>query len=93
MSGYPNPDYGPLDGYPSTVGESCDNPKPAWFWEGGTFCTDVNINRNLIVYGITTTDRLIVNGVEYTQHVFLNNADGKYYNVLASGPVARPFIR
>ena len=49
MSGYPNPNYAPMPTYPSSVGESCDNPKPYWFWKGGTFCGDATRNEAFLV--------------------------------------------
>ena len=70
MSGYPNPNYGPMPEYPSNVGESCENPKPYRFYDGATFCTDVNITSNLNVSGITTTSGLVVNGIEFVPVLF-----------------------
>ena len=59
MSGYPDPDYGPLPDYPSNIGDSCATPKPRWFYDGATFCNDIDVGR------ITTTSRLVVDGVEF----------------------------
>ena len=70
MSGYPNPNYGPMPEYPSNVGESCENPKPYRFYDGATFCTDVNIGGVLSVSGVTDTSRLIVNGTEFVPVLF-----------------------
>jgi hypothetical protein len=70
MSGYPDPNYGPLPDYPSDVGTSCQNPKPGWFWAGGTFCGDVTLNSNLSVAGLTTTSRLVVGGTEFVPTLF-----------------------
>jgi hypothetical protein len=70
MSNYPNPDYGPLPDYPSNIGESCATPKPRWFYDGATFCNDVTINSDLAVGGLTSTSRLIVDGVEFAPAKF-----------------------
>lgn len=65
MSGYPDPNYGPLEEYPSNIGESCATPKPFWFYDGASFCNDVTINTDLSVMGTTSTRRLIVSGTEF----------------------------
>ena len=70
MSGYPNPNYGPLPEYPSNIGESCESPKPRRFYDGAVFCSDVVINSNLTVGGSTSTSRLIVGGVEFAPVLF-----------------------
>jgi hypothetical protein len=85
MSGYPDPDYAPPDTYPSNMGESCENPKPAWFWRGGTFCTDVTIQGSLDTGTLqVVTEPITVGGTSYSRTLFLNPADGLYYYVLAS---------
>jgi hypothetical protein len=70
VSGYPDPNYGPLPEYNSNIGESCATPKPRWFYDGATFCNDVTINSDLSVEGTTTTDRLVVNGTEFRPTLF-----------------------
>jgi hypothetical protein len=70
MSGYPDPNYGPLPEYPSSIGESCATPKPYWFYDGATFCNDVTIKSDLTVGGLTKTSRLIVNGTEFVPTLF-----------------------
>jgi len=70
VSGYPDPNYGPMPEYPSDLGTSCQKPKPGWFWDGGTFCNNVTINSNLTVAGTTTTSRLVVNGTEFVPTLF-----------------------
>lgn len=54
MSGYPDPNYAPAPEYPSDAGLSCATPKPRWFYDGATFCDDVNIDGNLTVSGLLT---------------------------------------
>ena len=62
---YPDANYpGPPDYGPGT-GESCANPKPYWFYNGGQFCNDVSFVTNITVFGLTTTGRLIVDGQEF----------------------------
>ena len=88
MSSYPDANYAPMPTYPSTVGESCSNPCPYTFYDGGTFCSDVTINTNLSVAGSVAAGSLIVGGVNFEKTLFLNTFDGLYYYVLASeGPV------
>ena len=70
MSGYPDPNYGPLPEYPSNIGDSCDTPKPYRFYDGATFCNDVTINSDLTVGGLTKTSRLTVNGTEFIPTLF-----------------------
>lgn len=65
MNDYPDPNYGPLPGYPSNIGDSCATPKPRWFYDGAVFCNDVTINSDLSVSGITQTSRLVVRGTEF----------------------------
>lgn len=65
MSGYPDPNYGPLGEYPSNIGESCTTPKPFWFYNGAAFCNDVTINSDLSVKGLTSTGQLVVAGTEF----------------------------
>jgi hypothetical protein len=65
MSGYPDANYAPPDTYPSDIGTSCSRPKPRWFYDGATFCSDVNINTSLTVAGLTTTAELIVAGIQF----------------------------
>jgi hypothetical protein len=91
MSGYPDPNYAPPDQYPSTVGESCDNPKPYWHYKGATFCEDVNINgaltvgTNTILNTLSVRDTTItVDSIPYSRYLFLNDYDGRYYYVLAN---------
>ena len=92
MSGYPNADYGGLPEYPSEVGTSCGNPKPAWYWEGGSFCNDVTIGGNLSVMGTVSTSKLVVSQTEFAPVLFLNPYDGLFYQVLASAPYPSDFV-
>jgi hypothetical protein len=82
MSSYPDPNYAPPPTYPSTEGESCADPKPNWFYGGGTFCDDVTIDANLSVAGLTATNRLIVAGREFRPTRIITT-DG-VFTVLAS---------
>ena len=85
MSGYPDPNYAPPDTYPSSVGESCENPKPAWFWKGGNFCEDVTIGGSLTTSLLSVlADSVTVGGIQYQKTLFLNSYDGRYYYVLAN---------
>jgi hypothetical protein len=91
MSGYPDPNYAPPDLYPSSVGESCENPKPFWFYKGANFCEDVTVGGNLNVESETVLNTLKVqdlsievDGLAYSSFLFLNNYDGRYYYVLAN---------
>ena len=90
MSGYPNPNYAPMPTYPSNVGESCDNPKPYWFWKGGTFCGDVNIKGTLDAGSViaetlsVTSEPIVVAGTSYSRVLFQNPFDGLFYYVLAA---------
>jgi len=84
MTSYPDANYAPMPTYPSTVGESCSNPCPYTFYDGGTFCSDVVINTNLSVAGSVAAGSLIVGGISYKKTLFLNSFDGLYYSVLAS---------
>lgn len=90
MSSYPDANYAPMPSYPSVVGESCANPCPYTFYDGGTFCSDVDINANLSVTGVVAAGSLIVNGVTYRKTLFLNPIDGSYYYVLASKEPVSP---
>jgi hypothetical protein len=84
MSGYPDPNYAPPETYPSTVGESCENPKPYWFYKGGTFCEDVTILGSLTTTTLTVqTDSVTVGGDLYEKILFRNPYDSKFYYVLA----------
>ena len=85
MSGYPDPNYAPPETYPSTVGESCENPKPYWFYKGATFCEDVTILGSLTTTTLTVqTDSVTVDGDQYEKTLFQNPYDGKFYYVLAN---------
>ena len=85
MSGYPDPNYAPPDTYPSTVGESCENPKPYWFYKGGTFCEDVTIFGSLTTATLTVQeDSVTVGGDQYEKTLFRNPYDGRFYYVLAN---------
>ena len=91
MSGYPDPNYASMPSYPSDAGTSCENPKPGWYWEGGIFCNDVTINKNLQVLGNGTFGSMqvldvsvTVGEIKYTQELFQNSYNGQYYYVLAN---------
>ena len=64
MSGYSDPNYGPLPEFPSNIGDSCATPKPRWFYDGATFCNDIDVG------GLTTTSRLVVDGIEFVPTLF-----------------------
>ena len=75
MSGYPDPNYGPLPDFPSNIGDSCATPKPRWFYDGATFCNDIDVGNltttlQLVVGDLTTTSRLIVDGIEFVPTCF-----------------------
>ena len=91
MSGYPDPNYASMPSYPSDAGTSCENPKPSWYWEGGTFCNDVTINGTLTVGTDAILNSLSVTNVSvnvgeltYSPYLFINNYDGHYYYILAN---------
>ena len=65
MSGYPDANYPPMPTYVYNIGESCDNPCPYTYYDGGTFCSDVTINASLSVSGDTATGTLTVGGKLY----------------------------
>lgn len=90
--GYPNANYSSAPEYPSDVGTGCGNPKPAWYWEGGTFCGNVTINQNLSVLQNIETTTLTIEGTPYTPTLFLNSFDGMFYKVLASAPYPSDFV-
>ena len=90
MSSYPDANYAPMPTFPSAVGDSCANPCPYTFYDGGTFCSDVVINTNLSVTGSVAAGSLIVGGVGYKKTLFLNAFDGLFYYVLASEGPASP---
>lgn len=92
MSGYPDPNYGPLPNYGGGSGDSCANPKPYKFFNGGYFCDSITIGQSLTVLGRTLTEFLSVAGKEVSPKLFLNGYDGRYYYVLASEPLPREFI-
>jgi hypothetical protein len=84
MTSYPDANYAPMPSYPSSIGDSCAKPCPYTFYDGGTFCSDVDINTNLSVAGSVAAGSLIVGGVSYKKTLFLNSFDGLYYYVLAN---------
>jgi len=77
MSGYPDANYAPMPTYTSDVGLSCAKPCPYTFYDGGTFCSDVIINTSLVVYGVTTTGKLVVAGREFKPTLIETN-DGPH---------------
>ena len=84
MSGYPDPNYAPPDTYPSSVGESCADPKPYWYYSGATFCKDVTINGNLDVGTLNVlTEPVTVAGTTYTKTRIVDLLGNAWY-VLAS---------
>ena len=96
MSNYPDPNYAAAPDYPSDVGLSCANPKPYWFYDGATFCTDVTINNNLFTVNANVSSSLVTSTLQvktpaitvgnavYEETLFINPYDGFYYKVLAS---------
>jgi len=89
MAGYPDPNYPPPDTYPSSVGESCKNAKPAWFWKGGTFCTDVTINGNLDVGTVNIlTEPVTVAGTSYQKTLIIDLLGNSWYVLAAAAPAS-----
>lgn len=62
---YPDANYPGPPNYGPGTGESCANPKPSWFYNGGRFCKDVTFSLNITILGTTTTGKLIVDGKEF----------------------------
>ena len=65
MSGYPDANYAPMPTYVTDVGESCANPCPYTYYDGGAFCSDVTINTNLSVVGEVAAGSLVVGGKSF----------------------------
>jgi hypothetical protein len=87
MSGYPDPNYAPPDTYESDMGTSCANPKPAWFWKGGTFCEDVTILGNLTTGTLNVlTEPVTVAGTTYQKTLIVDLLGNSWYVLAAAAP-------
>jgi hypothetical protein len=87
MSGYPDANYAPAPEYPSTVGTSCQDPAPARFWEGGTFCTDVTIIGNLNTGTLNVlTEPVTVAGTIYQRRLIVDLLGNSWYVLAAAAP-------
>lgn len=67
MIGYPDADYAAPPDYSVESGTDCSNAKPALFWEGGTFCGDVEIKTNLTVGGNVTAVTGLIGKSQFTE--------------------------
>lgn len=67
MAGYPDPNYAPPPNYEVESGTNCENAKPARYWQGGTFCGDVEIKTNLTVGQNITAFTGLIGKAEFSQ--------------------------
>lgn len=66
MIGYPDTDYAAAPDYDIVSGTNCGNAKPDFFWEGGTFCKDVEIKSNLTVEGNLTAATGLIGKAQFS---------------------------
>lgn len=67
MLGYPDADYAAPPDYSVESGTNCGNAKPARFWQGGTFCGDVEIKTNLTVGQNITAATGLIGKAQFTE--------------------------
>jgi hypothetical protein len=92
MAGYPNPNYEDAPNYNVESGTNCQNAKPAFFWRGGDFCGDVNVEGTLTAKSFNLGGgEVSIEPGEYKKVLFKNPCDDKFYYVLAS-PLPDDFI-
>lgn len=65
--GYPDADYAAPPDYSVESGTNCKNAKPYRFWEGATFCGDVEIKTNLTVKQNITSTTGLIGKAQFTQ--------------------------
>jgi hypothetical protein len=65
--GYPDANYAAPPDYTVDSGTNCENAKPYRFYEGATFCNDVEIRANLTVGQNITSPNGLIGGAQFTE--------------------------